>query len=261
VETSTLNTHSLGQEYEAHQRYEITFLPLQGQIQDIFKEAKDNLTDQATDDGDAADRAEAWDTRLIWICIGLAVLAALINSLLLRALKRARYVDYLDSHFGLASDAYCHFTSPIRRYPDLLVHRLLKAQLAKALDKGPIVSMVDALEELADHCSIMEREAESAENDSVKVKLVELMAQHIGETFPGIITGVASHGVYVQLDNTAEGFVHVMRMTDDYYRLDAEKHLMYGERNGRVWRLGQEVEVRIVDAVASDRRIEMEWTK
>jgi len=183
----------------------------------------------------------------------------LINSLLLRALKRARYVDYLDSHFGLASDAYCHFTSPIRRYPDLIVHRLLKAQLARSLEKGPVASMIAELEGLAEHSSIMEREAESAENDSVKVKLVELMGEHIGEVFPGIISGVTSHGVYVQLDNTAEGFVHVMRMRDDYYRLDAERHLLYGERNGRTWRLGQEVEVRIVDAAPSDRRIEMEW--
>jgi ribonuclease R len=105
----------------------------------------------------------------------------------------------------------------------------------------------------------MEREAESAERDSVKVKLVALMAQHIGEVFPGIISGVTSHGAYVQLDNTAEGMVHVMRMADDYYKFDGERFMLVGERKGRTWRLGQEVEVRIVDAVVSDRRIEMEW--
>jgi ribonuclease R len=183
----------------------------------------------------------------------------LINSLLLRALKRARYVDYLDSHFGLASDAYCHFTSPIRRYPDLIVHRLLKAQLARALDQAPVAAMIDELEELAEHSSYMEREAESAEKDSVKVKLVALMATHVGEVFPGIISGVTSHGAYVQLDNTAEGMVHVMRMTDDYYRFDGERFLLYGEHTGTTWRLGQAVEVRIIDAIVSDRRIEMEW--
>jgi ribonuclease R len=183
----------------------------------------------------------------------------LINSLLLRALKRARYVDYLDSHFGLASDAYCHFTSPIRRYPDLIVHRLLKAQLAGTLDRGPIVAMIGELEELADHSSYMEREADAAESDSVKVKLVELMAQRIGEVFPGIISGVTSHGAYVQLDNTAEGLVHVARMTDDYYRFEPERFMLSGEHTGKSWRLGQEVSVRIVDAVASDRRIDMEW--
>ena len=184
----------------------------------------------------------------------------LMNSLLLRALKRARYVDYLDSHFGLASDAYCHFTSPIRRYPDLIVHRLLKAQLAGKLAKRPVADMAEELEWLADHCSVMEREAEAAENESKKVKLCELMAEHLDEVFPGIITGVTSFGAYVQLDNTAEGMVHVSRMSDDYYRFDAERFELQGERRGRAYRLGQSVEVRIVDVSVSDRRIDMEWT-
>ncbi len=183
----------------------------------------------------------------------------LMNSLLLRALQRARYVDYLDSHFGLASEAYCHFTSPIRRYPDLIVHRLLKAQLSKTLDRGPVAAMVGELEWLADHSSFMEREADSAEKDSVKVKLTELMADHIGEVFAGIISGVTSHGAYVQLDNTAEGLVHVSRMKDDYYEFDGERFLLRGSHTGRTWRLGQEVQVRITEAIVSDRRIEMEW--
>jgi ribonuclease R len=183
----------------------------------------------------------------------------LINSLLLRAMKRARYVDYLDSHFGLASEAYCHFTSPIRRYPDLIVHRLLKAQLAGRLAEGATAAMIEDLEELAEHASVMERESESAERESVKVKLTELMAGHIGEVFPGIISGVTGHGAYVQLDNTAEGLVHVMRMSDDYYRFEGERFMLVGERSGKTWRLGQAVEVRITDAIVSDRRIEMEW--
>ena len=185
----------------------------------------------------------------------------LINSLLLRALQRARYVDYLDSHFGLASEAYCHFTSPIRRYPDLIVHRLLKAQLAGTLEQMPTASMVDELEWLADHSSQMEREAEAAERESVRVKLTELMAQHIGEVFKGIVSGVTSHGAYVELANTAEGMVHVSRMTDDYYEFDAERFWLRGQRHGRTWRLGQQVSVRIVDAAVSDRRIEMEWAQ
>ena len=183
----------------------------------------------------------------------------LINSLLLRALKRARYVDYLDSHFGLASDAYCHFTSPIRRYPDLIVHRLLKAQLAKSLDKPPTADMVPELEWLAEHSSVMEREAQSAEDQSVRVKLCELMLDHIGEVFPGIISSVSTFGAFVQLENTAEGLVHVTAMKDDYYAFDAERFMLTGEKNGATWRLGQEVEVRITDVVVSDRRIEMEW--
>jgi ribonuclease R len=183
----------------------------------------------------------------------------LINSLLLRALKRARYVDYLDSHFGLASDAYCHFTSPIRRYPDLIVHRLLKAQLTGSLDKPPVADMVPELDWLAEHSSVQEREAEGAENDSVKIKLCQLMAEHIGETYPGIISSVSSFGAFVQLENTAEGLVHVTAMADDYYKHDAERFLLYGERSGKVWRLGQAVTVRIVDVALADRRIEMEW--
>lgn len=183
----------------------------------------------------------------------------LMNSLLLRALRRARYVDYLDSHFGLASEAYCHFTSPIRRYPDLIVHRLLKAQLGGALDKGPVAAMIGELDWLADHSSQMEREADSAEKDSVKVKLTELMGEHVGEVFEGIISGVTSQGAYVQLDNTAEGFVHVSRMQDDYYELDAERFLLRGSRSGKTWRLGEQVRVRVTDTIVSDRRIEMEW--
>ena len=102
-------------------------------------------------------------------------------------------------------------------------------------------------------------EAASAEDQSVRVKLCELMADHVGETFAGIISSVSSFGVFVQLDNTAEGLVHVTAMTDDYYSFDAERFLLQGEKAGKTWRLGQEVEVRITDVVVSDRRIEMEW--
>ena len=183
----------------------------------------------------------------------------LINSLLLRALKRARYADYLGPHFGLASDAYCHFTSPIRRYPDLIVHRLLKAKLTGTLESDPlIVRMVAELKWLADHSSTMEREAEWAENDSVKLKLVELMADHIGEEFDGVITGVSSFGMFVSLPNTAEGLVHVSTMAGDYYRFDAQRFLLWGENHGSTYRLGDQVRVRITDAVPGDMRIDME---
>lgn len=182
----------------------------------------------------------------------------LINSLVLRALERARYVDYLGPHFGLASAAYTHFTSPIRRYPDLIVHRLLKAQLTRSLDKPPTSLMVSELEWLAEHSSTMEREAEAAENESQKVKLVALMARHLGEEFDGIITGVMGFGLFVQLENTAEGLVHVETMADDYYRLDAERFLLRGESSGTVYRLGQQVRVRIVDASVSERRLDLE---
>ncbi len=183
----------------------------------------------------------------------------LINSLLLRALERARYVDYLAPHFGLASKAYTHFTSPIRRYPDLIVHRLLKAQLRGTLETDPSTAgMVPELTWLAEHSSHMEREAEMAENDSVRFKLCELMAQHIDEVFPGIITGVTNFGLFVQLANTAEGLVHIDSLTGDHYRYDATKHWLFGEKHGERYRLGQAVEVRIVNVSLGDSRIDME---
>jgi ribonuclease R len=182
----------------------------------------------------------------------------LINSLLLRALERARYVDYLGSHFGLASEAYTHFTSPIRRYPDLIVHRLLKAQLTRTLEKPPTALMVPELEWLAEHSSAMEREAEAAEDESQKVKLVALMARHVGEEFDGIVTGVMGFGLFVQLENTAEGLVHVETMADDYYRLDAERFMLWGENKGAAYRLGQQVRVRILDANVAERRLDFE---
>jgi ribonuclease R len=182
----------------------------------------------------------------------------LINGLLLRTLKRARYTDHLGIHFGLASEAYCHFTSPIRRYPDLIVHRLLRAQLTRALEAPPTAEMVPELDWLATHSSIMEREAESAENESVNAKLCELMAEHIGEVFDGIIANVTTFGMFVQLPNTAEGLVHVQTMLDDYYRFDAERFLLYGERKGNAYRLGERVKVRVTDVAVGDRRIDLE---
>lgn len=183
----------------------------------------------------------------------------LINSLLVRALERARYVDYLAPHFGLASEAYTHFTSPIRRYPDLIVHRLLKAQLRGALDTDTNASrMVPELGWLAEHSSFMEREAEMAENDSTRFKLCELMAEHLGETFPGLITGVANFGLFVQLENTAEGLVHSDSLPGGPYRYDANRHALAPEKRGKGFRLGERVDVRIVSVSLADARIDME---
>lgn len=182
----------------------------------------------------------------------------LINSLLLRALQRARYTDYLAPHFGLASDAYCHFTSPIRRYPDLLVHRLLRAQLSGTLQVEPTVSITGELEWLVEHCSEMEREAEAAEGDSVRVKLAEFMAEYVDEVFEGLITGVHSFGLFVQLDNTAEGLVHVSTMSDDYYHLEPERFMLVGEEHRRVYRLGQRMRVRILGVRPSEGLMDFE---
>lgn len=186
----------------------------------------------------------------------------LINSLLLRALERARYVDFLHSHFGLASEAYTHFTSPIRRYPDLIVHRLLRAQLAGELDRDPnAVRMVPELTWLTEHSSHMEREAAMAEDDSVRFKLCELMADHVDEVFEGFITGVANFGMFVQLQNTAEGLVHVESMPGDYYRYEPERFALIGDKHGETYRLGQPVTVRITNVSVAESRIDMELAK
>ncbi|TLM98451.1 MAG: RNB domain-containing ribonuclease, partial [Actinobacteria bacterium] len=183
----------------------------------------------------------------------------LINSLLLRALERARYVDYLAPHFGLASDAYTHFTSPIRRYPDLIVHRLLRAQLVGALETDQNAArMVPELAWLAEHSSFMEREAEMAEDDSVRFKLCELMADHVGETFDAVITGVSTFGFFVQLDNTAEGLVHVESLAGDYYRYDPQRFALVGDDRGRQFRLGQPLRVRLQSVSLADSRMDFE---
>lgn len=182
----------------------------------------------------------------------------LINYLLLRAMQRAKYTAYLAPHFGLASEEYTHFTSPIRRYPDLLAHRLLAAQLAGELETPEVAEMAEALEWMADHCSVMEREAEAAEDESTRVKIAQLMLAHLGEVFEGLITGVNSFGLFVQLDNTAEGLVHVRRMTDDYYELDAERLTLSGSERGRTYRLGERVSVRLIDVSVAEARIDFE---
>jgi len=182
----------------------------------------------------------------------------LINSLLVRALERARYVDYLAPHFGLASAAYCHFTSPIRRYPDLIVHRLLKAQLRGKLESDPDASgMTPELGWLAEHSSQMEREASMAEMDSTRFKLCELMADHIDEVFSGLVTGVASFGLFVQLSNTAEGLVNTESMPGSHYKYDAARHMLIGDKRNNTYRLGQRVTVRIVNVSPGDARIDM----
>jgi len=182
----------------------------------------------------------------------------LINSLLLRAMQRAKYAEYLAPHFGLASEEYTHFTSPIRRYPDLMAHRLLAAHLAGQLDSPQVAEIATEIEQIAEHSSIMEREAEAAENESIRVKLAQLMATHIGEAFEGLITGVNSFGLFVQLDNTAEGLVHVNRMSDDYYELDAERFMLVGRERRKAFRLGERVNVRIVDVSVAEARIDFE---
>ncbi len=179
----------------------------------------------------------------------------LINQLLLRSMKQAVYCPALSPHFGLASACYTHFTSPIRRYPDLVVHHLLKALLAHG--KQAPGELFDDLEGVAELSSLAEREADEAERESETVKICELMQGHLGETFDGIVTGVVSFGLFVQLPNTVEGLVHIRDLTDDYYQHEPERFLLRGERSGRVYRLGQQLRVKLVNVVVGERRLDL----
>ena len=159
----------------------------------------------------------------------------LIESVVLRNMERAYYSTDALSHFGLASRHYCHFTSPIRRYPDLMVHRLLRDAHA----------MEGQLDWLAQHSSKMERLAEKAETDSVRLKLCEYVCKFIGQTLEGCISGLQTYGIFVRLGCGAEGYVHFDPVRDEYYKLDFEKQLLVGEETGRKYHFGQFVQVRI----------------
>lgn len=179
----------------------------------------------------------------------------LVGSLLLRAMKRADYRPSCEGHYGLASEAYAHFTSPIRRYPDLVVHHMLKALLFGRSELHD--QEASALRWLGRHCSEREREADAAARESQELKLIELMESQVGEAFSGVVSGVAPYGLYVRLDNTAEGLLPVRRLGTEYYSLDAELHRLVGQDSGRTWRLGQRIAV--VLTLADARRHVLEF--
>jgi ribonuclease R len=170
----------------------------------------------------------------------------MISRLALRTMKQAKYTTECSGHFGLAAEYYCHFTSPIRRYPDLQIHRIIKDNLrGRLVREGRTEHYQEILEEVARQSSVCERRAEEAERESDKLKKAEYMSYHIGESFEGIISGVTGWGCYVELPNTVEGLVHISSLKDDYYEFDQESMELRGERFGKVYRLGQKVRVRV----------------
>ncbi len=173
-----------------------------------------------------------------------------VNYAVLRSLQRAVYSPQEEGHYALASDCYCHFTSPIRRYPDLTVHRLIIAILEGRKPKNEVGELVIA----GEHCSQREERAEAAERELTKVKLLAYLSDRIGEEMEAVITGVESYGIFVQgIDLPAEGRVHVDAMVDDYYRFDRAAHTLSGHRSGNTFRLGDKVRV-VVARVDIDRR-------
>ncbi|MDE5966816.1 MAG: ribonuclease R [Lachnospiraceae bacterium] len=168
---------------------------------------------------------------------------AVLSRLTLRSMKQAKYTTVCTGHFGLATNYYCHFTSPIRRYPDLQIHRIIKENLHAKLDEKRIRHYDKLLIKVADANSKAERRASDAERDVEKMKKAQYMAGHIGEVYEGVISGVTGWGIYVELPNTVEGLVHVTNLLDDYYYYDEEAYAMIGERMGKTYTLGMKVKV------------------
>ena len=171
-----------------------------------------------------------------------------ISRLTLRTMKQAKYTTECSGHFGLAAKYYCHFTSPIRRYPDLQIHRIIKECLHGGMSEKRKLHYDKILPDVAEQASATERRADEAERESDKLKKAEYMSYHLGEEFEGIISGVTGWGLYVELPNTVEGLVHVNTLRDDYYIFDQETYELRGEMTKKVYKLGDKVCVRVADA-------------
>ncbi|MBY0183653.1 ribonuclease R [Bacillus subtilis] len=182
-----------------------------------------------------------------------------ISTVMLRSMKQAKYDPQSLGHFGLSTDFYTHFTSPIRRYPDLIVHRLIRTYLINGkVDEATQEKWAERLPDIAEHTSSMERRAVDAERETDDLKKAEYMLDKIGEEFDGMISSVTNFGMFVELPNTIEGLVHVSFMTDDYYRFDEQHFAMIGERTGNVFRIGDEITVKVVDVNKDERNIDFE---
>ncbi len=173
---------------------------------------------------------------------------ALISRLTLRSMRQAHYSPECGGHFGLACKYYCHFTSPIRRYPDLQIHRIIKENLSGCLDEARKMHYNGILDNVAKLTSAAERNAESAEREIVRLKHIEYMHEHIGEAFEGVISGITNWGIYIELPNTVEGMVSLADMKDDYYVFDAERMMLTGEKKHKTYTLGQKLYIEVINA-------------
>ncbi|WP_276532449.1 ribonuclease R [Cytobacillus horneckiae] len=182
-----------------------------------------------------------------------------ISTVMLRSMQQAKYDPESLGHFGLSTEFYTHFTSPIRRYPDLIVHRLIRTYLIEGkLDSATQEKWDSILPDIADHSSNMERRAVDAERETDELKKAEYMMDKIGVEYDGIISSVTNFGMFVELPNTIEGLIHVSYMTDDYYRYEERQLAMIGERTGNVFRIGDEITVRVINVNKDERSIDFE---
>ncbi len=183
---------------------------------------------------------------------------ALISRLALRSMKQAKYTSENTGHFGLAASYYCHFTSPIRRYPDLQIHRIIKENLRGRMNENRRAHYETLLTEVAKQSGQRERLAEEAERETVKLKKAEYMATRMGEVFEGVISGITKWGLYVELPNTIEGLIHVTDLYDDHYNYIEDTYEMVGEHTGKTYKLGQTVSVRVIGTNRLERTIDFE---
>lgn len=185
----------------------------------------------------------------------------LISRLALRSMKQAKYTPENTGHFGLAAPYYTHFTSPIRRYPDLQIHRIIKDNLRGRMNEDKIEHYQSILPEVTKHASETERRADEAERETIKLKKAEYMEAHIGEEFEGVISGITKWGIYVELPNTVEGLVHVTNMYDDHYDYYEEHYEMIGEHTHKVYKLGQTVRVQVIGTDRLTRTVDFAFAE
>lgn len=182
----------------------------------------------------------------------------IINSVMLRSMQKAFYGIECQGHFGLSLKYYCHFTSPIRRYPDLMIHRIIKASINGKLDGKTIKKYRAKAEEVADISSTTERQAINLEREVEKLKKAEYMSYHIGAHYAGVISGVTNFGIYVELENTVEGMIRLDSLTDDYYDYEPAKYRVIGQRTRKTYGLGEPVEILVASVNVENREINFE---
>ncbi|RKJ66490.1 RNB domain-containing ribonuclease, partial [Butyricicoccus sp. 1XD8-22] len=182
-----------------------------------------------------------------------------ISTMLLRSMQQAKYYPESIGHFGLSTDFYTHFTSPIRRYPDLIVHRLIRTYLIEGdVSKETTFKWAQRMDEIADHTSERERRAVDAERDTDALKKAQYMSDKIGEEFEGMVSSITNFGIFVELPNTVEGLVHISNMTDDYYHFDDRQMIMIGEHTNRQFRIGDEVKIRVANVIIEESSVDFE---
>lgn len=180
----------------------------------------------------------------------------IVHKMVLRSLKRAKYTPENDAHFGLAAKYYCHFTSPIRRYPDLQIHRIISEHIDGLLSYKRIERLNKRLPEVAEHCSVTERTADDAERDTDKYKIAQFMKNKTGQQFEGIVSGVTAWGMYVELPNTVEGLVSIRDMYDDVYIYEDEELRLFGEHTHNTYTIGDKVRIEVAGASLGDKTVD-----